>query len=98
MTLTPTFRTQFSALTEAEVLTVLGWILEPAVDDPEPEMSDALIDALMPVTKAYTEAYDVAHRIVTGEYERDRLGDYGDWLYEQRRDQQMMDRMGGLAA
>jgi hypothetical protein len=98
MTLTPTFRAQFANLTEAEVLTVLGWLLEPAVNDPEPEMSEALIDALMPVTKAYTDAYDVANRIVTGEYERDRLGDYGDWLYEQRRDQQMMDRMGGLEA
>ena len=98
MTLTPTFRAQFAALTEAEALTVLGWLLEPAINDPEPEMSEALIDALAPVTKAYTEAYAQAERIVTGEYERDQAADYGDWLYEQRRDQQMIDRMGGLAA
>ena len=98
MSIPATFRTQFANLTEAEVLTVLGWILEPAVNDPEPEMSEALIDALMPVTKAYTETYDVAHRIVTGEYERDRLDDEADYRYEQRRDQQMMDRMGGLEA
>lgn len=97
MTLTPTFRAQFSALTEAEVLTVLGWLLEPAVNDPEPEMSDALIDALAPVTKAYTEAYDVAHRIVTGEFERDRLADEADYRYEMRRDALLFGE-GGLAA
>lgn len=98
MSIPATFRAQFANLTEAEVLIVLGWILEPAVNDPEPEISEDLIDALAPVTKAYTEAYDVAHRIVAGEFERDHAADYGDWLYEQRCDQQMMDRMGGLAA
>ncbi|MEI6644096.1 MAG: hypothetical protein WCL10_18910 [Novosphingobium sp.] len=98
MTISPTFRAQFANLTEAEALTVLGWLLEPGIDDPEPEMSEALIDALAPVTKAYTEAYTQAERIVTGEDEHDRAADYGDWLYEQRRDQQMIDRMGGLEA
>lgn len=92
-----TFRAQFAALTEAEVLTVLGWLLEPGIGDPEPEMSDALIDALAPVTKAYTKAYDTAERIVSGEYERDRLADEADYRYEQRRDAQMF-RDGGLAA
>lgn len=96
--LTPTFRDQFANLTESEALTVLGWLLEPGLGDPEPEMSETLIDALAPVTKAYTEAYAQAKRIVTGEYERDRKADHGDWLYEQRRDQQMMDCMGGLEA
>jgi hypothetical protein len=98
MSLTPTFRAQFAALTEAEALTVLGWLLEPAIDDPEPEMSEALIEALAPVTKAYTEAYAQAERIVTGEYERDRAADEADYRYEEYRDRIMMDRIGGLAA
>jgi hypothetical protein len=98
MSLTPTFRAQFAALTEAEALTVLGWLLEPAIDDPEPEMSEALIEALAPVTKAYTETYAQAERIVTGEYERDRADDEADYRYEEYRDRIMMDRIGGLAA
>jgi len=71
--MTPNFRAQFANLTEAEALTVLGWLLEPGIGDPAPDMSEALIDALAPVTKAYQNVYDQARAIVTGEYERDRL-------------------------
>lgn len=92
MTLSPTFRAQFANLTETEALTVLGWLLEPGINDPEPEMSEDLIDALAPVTKAYQNAYDTAHSIVTGEYERNRADDEGDYRYEEYRDRIMMER------
>lgn len=98
MTLTPTFRAQFAELTEAEALTVLGWLLEPGINDPEPDLSEALIDALAPITKAYQAAYEQAERIVTGEYERDRAADECDYRYDEMRDRQMMARIEGSAA
>ena len=55
--LTPKFREQFANLTERDVITVLGWLLEPGQNDPQPYISDALLDALDPLYTAYLDSY-----------------------------------------
>lgn len=56
-TLTPAFREQFANLTERDVVTVLGWLLEPGQGDPQPNISDSLLDALEPLYRAYVDSY-----------------------------------------
>lgn len=55
--MSPEFREQFAALTPAEVMTVLGWLLDPAQDDPEPDMPEDMLEALYPLHKAYNAQY-----------------------------------------
>lgn len=56
--MTPGFRHEFRNLSPADVLTVLGWILDPVEGDPEPSLSDALLIALHDLHKAYRLSYD----------------------------------------
>ncbi|MEN9418409.1 MAG: hypothetical protein RI988_2029 [Pseudomonadota bacterium] len=55
--MTPGFRHEFRNLTPADTLTVLGWLLEPAQGDPDPDLPDDMIDALQPLHAAYRKAY-----------------------------------------
>lgn len=52
------FREQFANLTPAETMTVLGWLLDPALGDPEPDMPEDMLEALYPLHKAYNAQYD----------------------------------------
>lgn len=56
--MTPGFRHEFRNLAPADVLTVLGWLLDPAEGDPEPSLSDDMIDALRDLHRAYRLSYD----------------------------------------
>jgi hypothetical protein len=56
--MTPGFRHEFRNLSPADVLTVLGWILDPAEGDPEPSLPDDMLDALYDLHKAYRYSYD----------------------------------------
>jgi hypothetical protein len=42
----------------ADALIVLGWLLDPGMDDPHPDLPDDMIDALQPLYKAYRAQYD----------------------------------------
>lgn len=55
--MTPSFREQFAQLTPAEVVTVLGWLLDTGIDDPDPHLPDDMIDALQPLSRAYRQTY-----------------------------------------
>jgi hypothetical protein len=56
--MSPEFRQQFANLTPAETLTVLGWLLDPAQGDPEPELPEDMLEALYDLHKAYRASYD----------------------------------------
>lgn len=56
--MSPEFREQFANLTPAEVMTVLGWLLDPAQGDPEPDMPEDMLEALYPLHTAYLDQYD----------------------------------------
>jgi len=91
---TPTvqaFRAHFAALSPADAMKALGWLLEPGIGDPEPELTDDLIDALAPVTKAYQDAYAaIAAALDPETTARDRAADEADYRYEQWRDERDM--------
>jgi hypothetical protein len=53
----PQFREQFASLTPAEVVTVLGWLLDTGIGDPDPDLPDDMIDALQPLSRAYRQTY-----------------------------------------
>jgi hypothetical protein len=56
--MTPGFRHEFRNLHPADALTVLGWLLDPGINDPHPDLPDDMIDALAPLYEAYSKAYD----------------------------------------
>ena len=65
--MTPGFRHEFRNLTPADVLTVLGWLLDPAQDSPCPGLPDDMLDALQPLHRAYCEQHSELSFIVSGE-------------------------------
>lgn len=90
ITTTQSFRAHFAALSPSEAMDALAWLLEPSIDDPQVELSDDLIEALAPVTKAYQDAYaDIAAALDPETAARDRAADEADYRYEQWRDAQL---------
>jgi len=65
--MTPGFRHEFRNLHPADALTVLGWLLDPAQDDPHPDLPYAMFDALAPVYRAYCAQYDELVATANGE-------------------------------
>jgi hypothetical protein len=55
--MTPGFRHEFRNLHPADALKVLGWLLDPGMGDPHPDLTDAMIDALQPLYEAYCQQY-----------------------------------------
>lgn len=51
------FRTYLRQLDDRETVELLGWLLDTGVNDPCPDMSEELIDALTPVSEAFSKAY-----------------------------------------
>ena len=56
--MTPGFRHEFRNLTPADALTVLGWLLDPAQGDPEPDLPYDMLDALYDLQRVYRTSYD----------------------------------------
>ena len=77
----------FRKLDVAEVVEVLGWIVQPDITSPVDWENDALIDALAPVEKAYSAAFaDIAEALNPT---ADHADDEADYRYEEMRDRQM---------
>jgi hypothetical protein len=94
--LTPTqrtaqFRAEFAKLTPQEAMDALAWLLDPALGDPAPDLPDELTDALLPVYKAYSKAYEAIEWAIGEGAARCRAEDEADYRYEQYRDRQLDD-------
>jgi hypothetical protein len=74
MTLSPTLRAELAKMNDAEILHLLGEIINPSINSPF-ETSDDLNDELIPVNEAYCEAYRSLEYVVSGEYHADRMRD-----------------------
>ena len=86
------FRHEVGLLTDREVIELLGWLLDTGVNDPCPDMSDDLIEALDPLCKAYRASYDAMQSALDPEI--DRAAAEADYRYQQYRDDQMMRERG----
>jgi len=84
-----TFRDQFAQLSPAEVIDVLGWIVEPGINSPVADVPDDLADAMQPITEAYQAAYKAMANVLDPD-PRDRAADEADYRYEQWRDERDM--------
>lgn len=67
-----TVRANFAKLTDAEYVTVLGWLLDTAQGDPV-DMSDELADDLYPISQAFAQFWPDLQHYVTGEDDRQDL-------------------------
>lgn len=81
----------FRKLDAAEVVEVLGWIVQPDIHSPVDWENDALIDALSPIEKAYSAAFaDIADALNPTPISRaEREADEADYRYEEYRDRMM---------
>lgn len=65
-------RNHFHRLTPREAVTVLGWLIDTGMGDPDPLADyEEVSEALSPVSRAYTQA---VHDAVMGEVERVEAG------------------------
>jgi hypothetical protein len=90
------FRAYIRQLDDAETVELLGWLLDTGINDPCPDMSEDLIDALMPVSEAFRKSYDaleLALELADHRKARERADDEADYRYEQYRDRIMEDQM-----
>ncbi len=81
-------RDQFPRLTDEEIVTVLGWIVDPGQDGPV-EMGEALSDALYPMERVWRAVYpDVSFIIdpVPGSGEFFPGAGEADYRYEMQRE------------
>jgi hypothetical protein len=86
---TAQFRKEFAALTPAEAMDALAWLLDPAQGDPAPDLPDELTDALLPVYKAYSNAYDAIEWAIGEGAARCLAEDEADYRYQAYRDRQL---------
>lgn len=62
-----TIRENFSGLTERELVQVLGWIVDTGMGHPTFEISDDLLDALIPMRDAWNESYRAIDSVIDPE-------------------------------
>lgn len=86
------FRAEFAKMTPQEAMDALAWLLDPAQGDPAPDLPDELTDALLPVYKAYSAAYEAIEWAIGEGAARCRAEDEADYRFEQYRDRMMTER------